>query len=234
MGYRHNGVNTGGLPIEYIKNFINKLHVPIFIETGTAGGESIIKASELFKVCHTIEIVEDRVPKFDPQNPEKGGRIFAPNIDFHTGDSGKLLKSIVSKYPNDWIFFWLDAHWSEPHEAPEGTDECPILKEIDSIDHAKSIIMIDDARLFLGPVVWPCDPTRWPKFKDVFIHLNDKFPNHIISVIDDYIVCIPQELKDEFFNEWRGRFEERYPNDETRLRNAVKLAFNAFKNYIQC
>ena len=222
MGYRHNGVNTGGLPIEYIKNFINKFPVSVFIETGTAGGESVREASKLFKTCHTIEIVDGRA-----------GSEYPSNVTTHTGDSGKLLKSIVSKYPNDWIFFWLDAHWSEPEEAPEGTDECPILKEIDSIDHDKSIIMIDDARLFLGPVVWPCDPTRWPKFKDVFVHLFDKFPNHIISVIDDYIVCIPQELRDEFFNEWRGRFEERYPSDETRLKNAARLAFDAFKKYIE-
>lgn len=222
MGYRHNGVNTGGLPIEYIKTLLVNLDVPVFIETGTAGGESVRQAAQVFKTCHTIEIVEGRASGEYPSN-----------VNLHTGDSGQLLFELADRYKKEWVFFWLDAHWSEPHASEEEVEECPLLKEIDSINHAKSIIMIDDARLFFGPVVWPCDPRKWPTLKDIFQHLQWKFPDHIISIVDDYIVCLPQELKHEFYSEWRGRYYERYPSNEMKLKNAVRLTYNAFKEYIK-
>lgn len=222
MGYRGHGVTTGGLPVEYIKKFTEALHIPIFIETGTAGGESVREASKIFQICHTIEVVEGR-PDGD----------FSENVKLHTGDSAQILGSIVDQYKNNWIFFWLDAHWSEPHASEEDAKECPLIEEIKAINHAQSIIMIDDARLFFGPVVWPCDPRKWPRFKDIILNLQYKFPDHIITVVDDYIVCLPQELKEVFYNEWRGRFSERYPSEEQKIKLATKTAYENLMRYIQ-
>jgi hypothetical protein len=224
MGYKHFGVNTGGLPIEYIKNFKKEHEIPVFIETGTAGGDSVRQASEIFDICHTIEIVYGR-----PQGE------FPSNVRLHEGDSAKLLNHIASQYPSRNIFFWLDAHWSEPHEAPEGTDECPILKEIESIRDVgeRALIMIDDARLFFGGPPWPCNPVSWPRFMHVFDKLRQSFPKHIVSIVDDYIIAFPEKMKNEHFYEWRGRFTERYPTDEQRLKESVKSTYEAFLNFVK-
>jgi hypothetical protein len=177
----------------------------------------------LFRENHSIEIVEGR-PQFHYVDGNK--------VTLHTGNSPDILPSIVKQFPNEWIFFWLDAHWSEPHESKEGEGECPLIDEIKAINHSKAIIMIDDARLFMGPVVWPCDPRKWPTFKDVFLNLQYKWPDHIISVVDDYIVCIPQELKEVFYSEWRFRYNERYPSEEQKVRISVKVAYDNFMSYI--
>lgn len=221
MGYRGYGVTTGGLPVDYIRRFTEALDIAAFIETGTAGGESVIAASMYFGFCHTIEIVEGRA-----------NRTYPPNVSTWTGNSPDILPGIVNQYKNRWLFFWLDAHWSEPYESKEEEKECPLIDEIKAIDHKKAIIMIDDARLFLGPVVWPCNPNKWPHFKDVFLNLQYKWPDHIITVVDDYIVCIPQELKHIFFDEWRGRFSERYPTEEVKDKIAAKRAYENLMKYI--
>ncbi len=221
MGYRHHGVNTGGLPTDYIRRFTNALPIAAFIETGTAGGESVTEAATFFPICHTIEIV-----------PGRADRNYPENVRTYTGNSPDFIPEIVSWYKNEWIFFWLDAHWSEPVESKENEKECPLIDEIKSINHAKSIIMIDDARLFLGPVVWPCDPNKWPNFKDVFLNLQYKWPDHIISVVDDYIICLPQELRDTFYDEWRGRFQERYPSEEKKVQLATKVVYENLLKYM--
>lgn len=221
MGYKNYGVKTGGLPVDYIRLITSALEVPIFIETGTAGGESVREAAKLFTHCHTIEVVEGRADGDYPKN-----------VKLHTGNSGDLLSAIVKDYKNYWIFFWLDAHWSEPDPAPEDVGECPLIEEIKSIDHTKSVIMIDDARLFFGPPVWPCDPRKWPKFKDIILNLQYKFPDHIITVVDDYIVCLPQELRDMFYDEWRERFPERYPTEEQKVKLSTRVAYENLLIYI--
>lgn len=224
MGYKHFGVDTGGLPVNYIKWFLKEHAIPVFIETGTAGGDSVREAAKIFLQCHTIEIVEGR-----PSG------VFPPNVQLHQGDSAKQLKEICSWYPKQNIFFWLDAHWSEPHEAPEGTDECPILKEIEAIAGVKerALIMIDDARLFYGAPPWPCNPVAWPRFMHVFDKLRQCFPDHIVTVVDDYIIAFPDSMRYEHFGEWRERFLERYPIDETRLKQSVNAAYKAFLKYLE-
>lgn len=222
MGYKHFGVTTGGLPVDYIKWFLKEHKIPIFIETGTAGGDSVRQAASIFEKCHTIEIVEGR-PRGD----------FPVNVQLHEGDSAKQLNEITKWYPTQNIFFWLDAHWSEPHEAPEDTNECPVLKEIEAITHLKerALIMIDDARLFYGAPPWPCNPVQWPRFMHVFDKLRQCFPNHIVTIVDDYILAFHESMRNEHFGEWRERFHMRFPTDEQRLKDSVREAYQAFLNY---
>lgn len=224
MGFKHFGVNTGGLPIEYIKRFTEKYSIPIFIETGTAGGDSVRAAAHLFKKCHTIEIVDGR-----PDGE------FPSNVQLHTGNSATQIQEITKWYPHENIFFWLDAHWSEPHEAPAGTEECPILREIEAIAHVKqrALIMIDDARLFYGRPPWPCNPSRWPRFMHVFEKLRQCFPDHVVSVVDDYIICFPLSMNDAHVEEWYDNFTKRYPTDADKLKQSVKDSYQALLKYME-
>lgn len=223
MGYKHFGVNTGGIPVDYIKRFVDYYDIKIFIETGTAGGESVRAVAPLFKECHTIEIVEKRADTL----------VYPDNVALHTGDSARLLKDIADQYKGEKIFFWLDAHWSEPGESQEWVNECPVLDEIQAIAGHNALIMIDDARLFYGAPPWPCNPEKWPRFMQVYDKLRACFPDHIITVVDDYIICFPSSMRDVHRDEWRQRYLERYPSDDTRLKDGVRNAYYALKHYIE-
>jgi len=226
MGYKHHGVNTGGIPVDYIKKYVDEWDIKVFIETGTAGGESVRAVAPLFRECHTIEVVGDRA--------EKDGATYPENVKLHVGDSAKNLHRIAEPYRGEKIFFWLDAHWSEPYESVGDISECPVLDEIQAISGHNCIIMIDDARLFYGAPSWPCNPTKgWPRFQDVFLKLKGCFPDYIVTVVDDYIIAFPDAVRDVHFMEWRGRFKERYPSEEERLKQSVKDTYNAFKKYIE-
>lgn len=226
MGFKHYGVNTGGLPVEYIKRFTDKYSIPVFIETGTAGGDSVRAASKLFETCHTIEIVGGRQGKQED---------YPDNVILHEGDSARLLGQIAMQHKFVNIFFWLDAHWSEPHEAPEGTEECPILREIESIafvgQHA--LIMIDDSRLFFGRPPWPCNYVMWPRFQFVFEKLRECFPDHVTTIVDDYIICFPLVMNDAHMYEWYENYQKRFPTDDMKLKEATKLVWKAFRKYLR-
>ena len=223
MGYKHFGVNTGGIPVDYIERYVKDHGIEVFIETGTAGGESVRAVAPLFRVCHSIEIVEQRANTL----------VYPDNVALHTGDSAKLLKDIADRYKGEKIFFWLDAHWSEPHESQQWVNECPILDEIQAIAGHNALIMIDDARLFYGPPTWPCNPNKWPRFMIVFEKLRQCFPNHIVTIVDDYIIAFPEYMKYTHFDEWRERFTQRFPTEETRLKDCVRNSYYALKNYIE-
>jgi len=224
MGFKHFGVNTGGLPVKYIKRFTEKYSIPIFIETGTAGGDSVREAAKIFTKCHTIEIVDGR-----PQGE------FPSNVQLHLGDSPDQLREIVKWYPHDNIFFWLDAHWSEPHEAPEGVEECPILAEIEAIKGVgqRALIMIDDARLFYGRPPWPCNYSAWPRFMYVFEKLRQCFPKHVVTIVDDYIIAFPLVMNDAHMYEWYDNYTTRFPSDDDRLKQSVKDSYKAFRKYVR-
>lgn len=224
MGYKHHGVDTGGLPVTYIKRFLDKFDIPVFIETGTAGGASVRAASEIFQRCHTIEIVEGRA-----------GEGYPENVQLYYGNSSSLLPEILATHcsRSEYIFFWLDAHYSEPHESAPDVVECPLLEEIKAIKHhKKAVIMIDDARLFLAPPKWPCDYTRWPGFTAVLNTLMGCFPYHYTTVIDDYIICIPDEMKDIVRSEWWENLDKRFPSEEKKKMDAIKTAWHEVQNFL--
>lgn len=224
MGYKLNGVNTGGLPIDYIKPFVEQYEIKVFIETGTAGGDSVRKAAEMFEVCHTIEIVHNRPVDLEP---------FPENVFLHEGDSGEVLKGIAKPYKGQRVLLWLDAHWSENYESTDKSKECPLIREIQAIKGHDALVLIDDARLFLGPHPWPCDYRFWPQFQDVFNALRDSFPRHRITIVDDYIVAIPDYMDDTFRIEWWDRFKVRYPEEIDLVKSDMRRVVEYFKKFIE-
>jgi|GEM_PF-1908980 len=228
MGYLLNGVETGGVPMDLINSIIDGFNVPYFVETGTAGGESIMIASRNFTKCYTIELVDNVTPYRD----------FPINIEFIKGNSGQEVYKIMNKLLGEYTVFWLDAHYSAPSDdAPNTPDdyiECPIMNELDAIScHSKSIIIIDDARLFLGAVPAPLDPRKWVSLKDIFSTFSVKFPNHHYTLVDDYIVCVPIEMKDNLNKEWRARYKQRYPSGVDQVKMYAREAFKSLQEFIK-
>jgi len=233
MGYLLNGVNTGGIPFYLVDAITNEVHVETFIETGTAGGDSIKEAAKKFKACHTIELIENRAIQDHS----------IKNITWHTGNSIDILPELVEiiyykkRSPQDYKYtlFWLDAHYCDPLPNTSGIKECFLLEELEIISRINNdaIILIDDARLFLGQVPAPNNPQDYPCIQDIFVLLKNKFPHNYSTIVDDYIISIPDRIRHTLDKEWRSRFNIRYPSSEDKLKSEVKNVYNALLNYIK-
>jgi hypothetical protein len=233
MGYLLNGVNTGGIPFYLVNKLKDFVSIDIFVETGTAGGESIREAAKIFKECHTIELIENRAVQ----------DLSIKNIKWHTGNSIDVLPAIVnsilkkkeSAEDYHYALFWLDAHYCDPVPNTSGIKECPVLEELEIISSIEkdAIIFIDDARLFLGQVPAPGNPEEYPSIQDIFVLLKNKFPHNYSTIVDDYIISIPSRLRTPIDEEWRSRFSIRYPNAEDKLKSDAVNVYNAVLNYLK-
>lgn len=222
MGYLFNNIETTGVPLEMINEIIKGFEVNYFVETGTAGAESIVEASKYFQNCYTIELIEGRTPFYkeeifrDENDPTIVEYIpvkinYPENINFSVGDSIEILPKINSIIKDNYAVYWLDAHYSDPIPSPDDCTECPVLKEIEVVSsNQKAIIVIDDARLFLGTPPEPLKPNQWVDIYTLFIELNKNFNSHHITIIDDYVVAVPKEMKDNLNNFWLKTYNKRF------------------------
>jgi len=223
MGYVLSGVKNGSVPVDFIKEMQEVAPIKYFIESGTAGADSIRDAAPLFKECHTIEIMEGTVTGGVPSN-----------ATFYIGDSSLKLSEVLHKLDGTFAFFWLDAHYSGNEPNTSGVKECPVLDEIKAISGYKnSIILIDDARLFLGMPPWPLDPREWPTIENVFSALRQAFPDHYITLMDDYVLCCHPNFRDAVNREWRARYKLRYPDAPEKLKTQAQDVWKAIQEYLK-
>jgi len=128
-----------------------------FVETGTYLGETAEAMASIYKRVYTIEIHE-------PLYNEVGERFSdRANLKRFLGDSTTVLPEVVRQLDGPAVF-WLDAHYSGPKTGRAGKSATPIEKELASIfsdarkDH---LILIDDARLFVGKNSYPRIGRLW-------------------------------------------------------------------------
>ena len=173
-------------PKKFIYSIQEKFQYTNFIETGTYMGETSIWASTLFKNVFTIEV-----------NPELSQAAVRrakgkDNISFICGDSSLMLKDI-SKNLTGTSLYWLDGHWCGG--VSKLTGECPLIAELNSIlSRDEDIVLIDDARFFMGIVPQPHDPEEWPRIDQVISLLKIKYPAHEIIIEYDIIMCLPKRI----------------------------------------
>jgi hypothetical protein len=132
-----------------IKEYQQKYHTSILVETGTYMGDMVAAMCNSFNQIFSIELSEKlhrkAVKKFSTYS----------HIHLLQGDSGKQLNEIV-KQLNEPALFWLDGHYSGGITAM-GDKECPVPEELATIltSNYKHVILIDDARLFNGTHDYP-------------------------------------------------------------------------------
>jgi len=181
------GIVHGGPPRELAERLHAQSPFAAFIETGTFKGGTTRWASEVFPQVHTIE-------KFRA-NYEESSALLAgrPNVTCHWGDSAATLPSIVAKFPNEPLFFWLDAHFCGTGSAGE-VGQCPLLGELTALrQRPKDVILIDDARLFLSAPPPPNKPDEWPGIREIWEHFRSWPSPRFLQVIDDIIFVVPEE-----------------------------------------
>ena len=133
-----------------IKQLQKANNIEIFIETGTFRGEMVEAQKHFFKKVFSIELAEDFYLKAKQRFRKD------KNVTILQGDSGKILTELLPKISKRAIF-WLDGHYSSGDTA-KGEKECPIFEELNAIFNGKienHIIIIDDARLFIGKDDYP-------------------------------------------------------------------------------
>jgi hypothetical protein len=183
-----------------------KQHAPIlnFIETGTFKGNTARWAAQHFNKAVTIEI--------NPQCYEEAKRNTSnlPNLEFLLGDSAALLPQVVAKLEGRSLF-WLDGHYSGAGTGGEVT-ECPILEELEALKNLPDpLILIDDARCFLGPPPPPHKAEGWPRIDKIFQTLATLFPDYYTTIHDDVIISVPIEYHKVITQDWADHWSQRYP-----------------------
>jgi hypothetical protein len=133
-----------------ISNLQAEFKYSIFIETGTYLGEMIEAQMNNFSHIFSIELSErlylDALNKFENNK----------NVTILQGDSGEVLVAVCAQLDQPAIF-WLDGHYSAGITA-KGKKQCPIYEELSAIfnaNHLPHILLIDDARLFVGENDYP-------------------------------------------------------------------------------
>ena len=155
-----------------------KFNTCVFIETGTFLGDMIDSVKDEFIDIYSIELDEklylkakDRFEKFN-------------HIHLFNGDSGVMLDEIAPDI-NKKCLFWLDAHYSGPGTG-RGYVDTPIVQELDIIannNKYKSVILIDDARIFNGK-------NGYPTIRYLEKFVSDRMPKYTIEIKNDIIrIC---------------------------------------------
>jgi hypothetical protein len=136
---------------QIVKEYAKRFRLRIFVETGTYMGEMVNAVKNRFDQIYSIELGLELY--------ENTKRRFADkkNITIIHGDSGEVLDEVLG-HVNQPCLFWLDSHYSGGITA-KGEVETPIRRELSHIfNHSIAshhVILIDDARLFIGEHDWP-------------------------------------------------------------------------------
>ncbi len=158
-----------------------------FVETGTFRGESLAAVQGLFTRCLSVELS----PEYHAVARERFAGV--PNVTVLLGDSAQVLAAQRSVYTGHPTLFWLDAHWCAAENSAGEKSQCPLLEEIAAIGHldGKSAILIDDARLFLGPPPKPHEISAWPTLDAVATALHRTSAEHTLVHYNDVLLFIP-------------------------------------------
>jgi hypothetical protein len=186
--------NAGGKPSppphavkqRMIKNFINAFHYRVFVETGTYLGEMIWTVLKDFDKIYTVELSQEL--------HARAAAIFKdyPKVQCLQGDSGMVLHKLMRSI-HEGAIFWLDGHYSGGITAL-GDDICPIFKELDAIinnDQYQHLILIDDARLFIG------GEQGYPSVAELRDHVQIKDGRYNIYLLETDTIVITKAKLDE-------------------------------------
>ena len=167
------------------------LPIDVFVETGTFEGQTIQTVLPFFEEIYTCEVSEhlhaEVIKKFAGVN----------KVHPALGDSGCFLADLMPRLGNRSVLFWLDAHWCAAEGTAGQASECPLLDEIRAIHqlNEESVILIDDARLFLCPPPSPHEVSSWPALDDVLRALRLLSSQHRLMVLNDVVVFFPEKLQ---------------------------------------
>jgi hypothetical protein len=198
------GSVTFSIPIDLAAALIDASGVRYAVETGTYLGDSARQLDDLVDEVWTVELV----PAILAQAAERLAD--RPTVHLVEGYSPEVLPGILAQVPGPALY-WLDGHGGTfgANDTPPHIRECPVLEEIALIEthpHAAgSVILIDDARAFFGPMLQH-RPEDWPTFVEVATALG---PDRYVTVLDDVVIAVPATLRPVVDAWWTGKLQQR-------------------------
>jgi hypothetical protein len=132
-------------------------NVTTFVETGTFLGDTVEFFKNKFVKLVSIELSEDLFIRASQRFSDNN------NVQILHGDSGKIFETLLPTFTIPTLF-WLDGHYSsefflndEYVSTAKGERNTPIEKEIELLLNCDipHIILVDDARLFIGKNDYP-------------------------------------------------------------------------------
>jgi hypothetical protein len=164
----------------------------VFIETGTFLGDTVEYFRNQFNKIYSIELSEELAKK--ASNRFLG----AGNIHIIQGNSEMELPKIVSQITGTALF-WLDGHYSSEFfvkdefiKTAKGETNTPVVAELEIIlgSSLRSVVLIDDARLFNGK-------EDYPTIKHIKSIVRKSGKPYNTTISDDIIQIIPAHDKKE-------------------------------------
>lgn len=162
-----------------LRDYGKKFELRMFVETGTANGDTPWALRKDFSRLWTIEVGE-------AQYKAAVHRFAGTNVTCLHGDSAKHLPRVLEELGGTPALFWLDGHACGGDRAEKDT---PILEELEAIfaTGTRHVILVDDARLFKGmPHYGEWD---WPPIQDV--RDRAEAAGYTFEVRDDIIRLVP-------------------------------------------
>jgi len=122
----------------------------VLVETGTYEGDTTEALRPHFGMVYTIEASK---PLYERAQERFAN---AKNVRLLFGDSGKTLPIVLGQIRQHAVF-WLDAHWcgGQTHGAVLSSAIMPELEAIFAHPVRDHVILIDDARYFVGVAGYP-------------------------------------------------------------------------------
>jgi len=179
------------LDVNLAKVLKDDLGFGVFVETGTFRGETVEVLKDKFNRIYTIELSSEYYAEACAK--------FAGLDHVHVlqGDSAQVLKTVVADLKDVSTLYFLDAHWCVAESTAGKKSQCPLLAELESIGtlNETSVIIIDDARLFLAPPLAPHEISQWPTLNEILNQLDAMSSSHEVMVLNDNILFFPAATK---------------------------------------
>lgn len=207
------GAVSFSLDPRLVKTLQAKLRLDVFVETGTFKGDTVANLESHFNKLISVELSEalwaGAVSRF----------IAHPKVTILQGDSPDKLRDLKSDLKNISALYWLDAHWCVAMSTAGGLSQCPLLRELQAIEqlNSDSVVLIDDARLFLAPPLAPHEISHWPSFHQIAAQLFSMSSDHELMVLNDVILFYPQSVKAEL-----AAYAQNYGVDWLKAMNVLK------------
>lgn len=195
------GAVSFSIDIELVRLLKRELSLEVFVETGTFEGEAVARVLPFFAEIHTIELSE----KYHAQAEVRFRK--EPAVHVYHGDSTRELGSLRPALDHRAVLYWLDAHWCVADDSAGEAAQCPLLGELPAIGtlNERSVVLIDDARLFLSPPPDPHEAPDWPRLQQVVEGLQRLSSRHELMVFNDVILYFPQTLVTRIVEHARAR-----------------------------
>ena len=181
------GAISFSLSPDLVKALADALPLEVLVETGTFEGDTVAAFAGRFEEVHSVELSDDYFRKATSRFEG------VANVHLTLGDSRDFLKALAPRIAKRAVLYFLDAHWCVAQDTAGSHSQCPLLDELAGIGKLgdTSVIVIDDARLFLAPPPEPHDVTQWPSFDEIVTALRRLNPRHELMVVNDVIAFYP-------------------------------------------